>query len=124
MKQKFYSQMSYAEYLQTDHWRRVRKMALEFWGNRCALCNSLKHLNVHHRTYPERGEETLLHVIVLCQDCHDKHHATYEPETDFHPAKIYRCQCCNMIVDDHNMAGYEHDRMSNRGIVTCEQCIK
>jgi len=66
--------MPYKEYLKTEHWQEVRKAALKKAGYKCALCGSTEHLNVHHRTYENRGDEDIKDVIVLCQNCHAKFH--------------------------------------------------
>jgi hypothetical protein len=67
----------YDIYLQTDHWKRVRKEAIERAGHRCQLCN--RHYNeatlqAHHRTYDRRGQEEPGDLTVLCVDCHGKFH--------------------------------------------------
>jgi 5-methylcytosine-specific restriction endonuclease McrA len=67
--------MPYPEYLQTEHWHKVRDRALRRAGYRCQLGASHKgKLHVHHRTYENRGCEEDKDVIVLCEDCHAKHH--------------------------------------------------
>ncbi len=65
---------SYEDYLQSDVWQRTRDLALEYYGERCCLCNSADNLNVHHRTYERRGNERLVDLIVLCRDCHASYH--------------------------------------------------
>lgn len=70
----FLKTIPYAEYLKTDHWQSVRKIALEHAGNKCEVCNSPRKLQVHHRTYENRGKETLSDVIVLCAGCHGLFH--------------------------------------------------
>lgn len=66
--------MPYADYLQTDHWKKMRTGALERSGNRCQICNSPSTLSVHHRTYERRGNENPEDLIVLCQSCHQLFH--------------------------------------------------
>ncbi len=66
--------MPYREYLQTDHWQALRKRMLKRAGYRCQLCNSEGRLHVHHRTYENRGNESYSDLIVLCPNCHAKHH--------------------------------------------------
>ena len=64
--------MTYAEYLQTDHWRETRAAALECAGGRCALCDRTGlPLDVHHRTYQRIGEELPEDLAVLHNDCHE-----------------------------------------------------
>lgn len=64
----------YGLYLQTEHWRNLRKSVLERDGRTCRHCGSGKHLRVHHITYARRGFEKLEDLITLCEDCHDKIH--------------------------------------------------
>lgn len=67
--------MPYGEYLQTDHWQRIRTGALRRAGYRCATCNaSGVTLDVHHRTYERRGQEYASDVIALCRQCHSRFH--------------------------------------------------
>jgi len=66
--------MPYGEYLQTDEWQETRRKALKRAQFKCQLCNSGGQLNVHHRTYERRGEEDYTDLIVLCKNCHSKHH--------------------------------------------------
>ncbi len=68
--------ISYAEYLLTDHWKKVRDIAVERDGYRCKLCTKAEGLQVHHSTYEHRGEEEdyLEDLITLCGDCHAKFH--------------------------------------------------
>lgn len=71
--------MPYSEYLQSDHWKGLRIKALKKSNFRCQLCNTkTKVLNVHHNTYERRGEEELSDLIVLCEDCHKRHHGINE----------------------------------------------
>lgn len=63
--------MPYDEYLKTEHWKRFSNEAVKFARYRCELCNKDHvRLNVHHKTYENRGRETFNDVIVLCDECH------------------------------------------------------
>lgn len=64
----------YQAYLQTEHWLTIRHAALGRALFACALCNSRKDLQVHHRCYDHLGEEYDSDTIVLCAECHTKHH--------------------------------------------------
>ncbi len=70
------STLPYNEYLHTRHWWLVRHAALQRANHRCQLCNSMNHLQVHHRTYERRGAERDDDVIVLCDTCHTRFHMT------------------------------------------------
>jgi hypothetical protein len=73
--------VTYAEYLQTPHWRSLRAWALERAGNRCQLCGSAKELEVHHNTYERLGCEWPSDLVVLCDPCHERHSlAMRQPE--------------------------------------------
>lgn len=69
--------MPYAEYLQTEHWQRVRRMKLNRADHRCEKCRATKYLHVHHKTYEHRGMEDyhLNDLMVLCDICHRLEHA-------------------------------------------------
>ena len=65
----------YHEYLKSDAWLARRDACLEFWGNRCALCNEgFMQMEVHHRTYERVGNEVPTDLIALCSPCHKKMH--------------------------------------------------
>lgn len=66
--------MPYKSYLKTEHWQHFRKEVIEHYDGKCAVCNSEKDLNVHHRSYKNRGRETFNDVVLLCRDCHSKIH--------------------------------------------------
>lgn len=64
----------YEEYLQTDHWLHFRNEALKWAQNKCQICGEIYNLNIHHKTYENKGRETFNDVTVLCRDCHEKLH--------------------------------------------------
>ena len=67
--------MDYKEYVKTDHWQQFRIKAIEYAGHACQLCGAKDAvLQVHHKTYVNRGCETLNDVDVLCRACHDLQH--------------------------------------------------
>ncbi len=68
------SKLPYPEYLQTDHWKRIRAWALRQAGYRCQICHTKKTLHTHHRTYERLGSERLSDLTVLCRACHERHH--------------------------------------------------
>lgn len=67
--------LPYADYLKTEHWQTVRRLAMERADWRCQLCDS-EGAEVHHRTYVRRGCELLRDLVVLCPACHGRHHGT------------------------------------------------
>jgi 5-methylcytosine-specific restriction endonuclease McrA len=66
--------MPYREYLRSTAWSDTREVMLLEAENRCQLCDSDRRLQVHHRTYERRGAELLSDLIVLCRECHARHH--------------------------------------------------
>lgn len=66
--------MPYKDYLQTDHWKTLRKRKLKQARYKCQICSSKEDLNVHHNTYENRGCEEDEDLVVLCKQCHEKFH--------------------------------------------------
>ena len=66
--------LPYNEYLQTEYWKKLRLQILERALYKCELCYSSNKLNVHHKTYEQKGEELLTDLICLCNRCHKKFH--------------------------------------------------
>ncbi len=67
--------MPYQEYLKTPEWQETRKRQLRRSDYRCQVCNEGdKILDVHHRTYENKGCEYYSDLIVLCRDCHSTFH--------------------------------------------------
>lgn len=66
--------MPYDLYLTTTEWQDVRYVARRWARERCQVCNQGGWLDVHHRTYENRGDEYLADLIVLCRECHQTFH--------------------------------------------------
>jgi 5-methylcytosine-specific restriction endonuclease McrA len=66
--------LPYADYLKTPEWAKTRDATLRRARYRCQLCNTNRHLNVHHRSYESLGDENWNDLIVLCQECHKTFH--------------------------------------------------
>jgi len=106
--------VKYAEYLKSDHWQYVRKVALERAGNRCQVCAAEDALQVHHNNYYNRGDESLFDVVVLCSRCHEVIHQAgivtdlrKEIEDD---QSIRGPELIAMLAAVANRAAYEHVR--------------
>lgn len=69
-----FGRMPYSDYLQTSHWAKVRAAAMKASDGRCALDKRHPAQHVHHRTYERIGLEAADDLIVLCAECHAKHH--------------------------------------------------
>lgn len=70
--------LPYADYLQSQHWFRMRRQAVKKARKRCNRCGSKKQLNVHHKTYDRVGCEMLSDLEVLCRSCHAAEHGIKE----------------------------------------------
>lgn len=67
------ARLPYRLYLKTQHWKRIRALALDRYGDSCVLCNQ-RPVDVHHRTYERLGRERLDDLVVLCDPCHATYH--------------------------------------------------
>ena len=66
--------MPYEAYLKTEHWRATRAAALERAGHSCQVCSRTNDLQVHHRSYANRGAEQPQDLTALCNGCHGTFH--------------------------------------------------
>ena len=64
----------YEDYLNTNHWKALRKRKLGQSRYKCQICASTDKLVVHHNTYENRGCENDADLVVLCDVCHKKFH--------------------------------------------------
>jgi hypothetical protein len=72
--------MTYAEYLQTEHWRILRDSALVRDGLKCVRCNETCGLNVHHKFYRQSWLDTEVSDLeTLCHIHHKIAHGKYKP---------------------------------------------
>lgn len=67
--------LPYDVYLQTRHWRGVRRLLLQWRGRVCEECGATdREVHIHHLTYENLGDEQPGDVQVLCADCHARIH--------------------------------------------------
>ena len=83
----------YAEYLQTDRWKRLSSRCKERDGYVCQLCRQHQRqltvpLCAHHTTYAflnaENEQDELDTLITLCKTCHERLHSAMD-----HPDSLY-----------------------------------
>lgn len=74
--------LPYLIYLESAHWKHIRKIMLRRANYRCQLCNNKDILNVHHRTYKNKGNENYADLIVLCKSCHRTYHQKNKENTN------------------------------------------
>ena len=64
----------YQRYLASRHWQEVRRAMLMRTGA-CQKCGRIDCiLEVHHLTYKRKWRERPEDLMVLCHNCHEKHH--------------------------------------------------
>lgn len=64
----------YELYLQSPEWRERREQLMETVGASCEFCGNEEHLQVHHLSYEDLGQESLQQLAVLCKWCHADWH--------------------------------------------------
>jgi hypothetical protein len=65
----------YDDYIDSDHWKKIRTEALERANYKCQLCGKTHgQLHVHHNNYKNLGNEKPSDLFVLCGYCHSKYH--------------------------------------------------
>lgn len=71
---------SYADYLRSAHWRRIREeYVASKLSERCALCGRDEY-QLHHKSYARLGRELLMDFVALCGQCHSALHRESESE--------------------------------------------
>lgn len=70
------AEMPYRVFLNSTYYQVIKEIVFYDWGYECAVCTSKKNIQVHHRTYVNRGNEHLnmRDLILLCAECHIKQH--------------------------------------------------
>lgn len=71
-------QLTYRQYLLTQHWKDIRLKKLASVDYKCEECKNGQELQVHHRTYINICREKLKDLQVLCSTCHKKQHTEQE----------------------------------------------
>ncbi len=97
----------YAQYLQSEHWERIREEKVEAADRMCERCGEGAKrrgdrwigLNVHHLTYERLGCEELSDLIVLCIHCHEVEHGL-APDTEANRIKIRRRLAVGVVEND------------------------
>lgn len=60
----------YQKYLQSAHWRAIKRDYAKQFKRICYLCASVDNLELHHVTYERIGAELLTDLAYLCENCH------------------------------------------------------
>jgi 5-methylcytosine-specific restriction endonuclease McrA len=86
--------VNYQDYIQSPEWKLRARLARERAHYHCQLCATRGNdhtLQVHHNNYERLGNELDSDLIVLCDDCHSKHHdkvPKWTQSTSFYPSTI------------------------------------
>lgn len=66
---------NYVHSLSSENWKEVRQRILAR-DRKCVKCGSILFLEVHHKTYKNKGNELehLEDLILLCSECHKNEH--------------------------------------------------
>ena len=75
------TQREYRRYLSSARWRKVRAIRRMIDGQKCCVCGSKKGLEVHHKSYRNRGNMGVFGImaevadcVTLCHKCHQREH--------------------------------------------------
>lgn len=73
-----WQKLKYRLYLRSLRWFAIRAMRKAIDNHRCARCGSRKRLQVHHKSYRNKGKGTgvaeLMDCVTLCRRCHRRAH--------------------------------------------------
>ena len=64
---------SYADYLATSYWQRVRVLVMRRDAGKCRQCGNVAD-DVHHKTYRGWFKEKLSDLEAICRQCHANEH--------------------------------------------------
>lgn len=67
----------YKAYLKSDEWKERREFIIDIHWNKCQKCKSKYDLQVHHASYENLYNESLLDLCVLCRECHESYHEQF-----------------------------------------------
>lgn len=65
---------TYLAYIISPEWRKKRVQAFTHYGKKCSKCPMKTHLQVHHLSYKNLGNEPMEDLCILCKGCHQKEH--------------------------------------------------
>lgn len=66
---------AYLDYLESSHWKNLRREAFERDGWKCCRCGSPSRLQGHHKKYgKDLTKRTVKDIETLCENCHNQHH--------------------------------------------------
>lgn len=70
-QERVIAQKGYKYYIAySKRWKAKARACKKRFGYRCAICNSPRNLEAHHRTYRNLFNEKQADLTCLCRDCH------------------------------------------------------
>ena len=72
-----FTKADYKLYLQTSHWKNMRKEVFAIQGSQCRMCGTRKNLQVHHTPAAYKRlfrEDPKRDLSPTCKRCHRKNH--------------------------------------------------
>ena len=72
----------YKDYITSRFWKERKAQFFEKIEKRCAACNSLEDICLHHMMYGVLGKEKDEHLIPLCKGCHEEYHSANGVQQD------------------------------------------
>ena len=86
---------------------KTRKAVYRRDGFRCALCDNIRGLQIHHAVLRSQGGTNHAHnLITLCWKCHAVAHGTIMPEwQEMQPCEVAQA-CLEYVADYYTDLGY------------------
>lgn len=89
---------AYYAYLESAHWRELRKAAFNRDGYKCVFCGSPKKLRGHHLKYRKDFRLcTVDDIQTLCDDCHNALHKKMAAERRANRARSHNRHMIKLI---------------------------
>lgn len=66
---------TYTTFINSVEWAEIRNRFWRTHPRRCAICNTAKHIHLHHMVYTKFGSEKDEDLIALCESHHEDYHA-------------------------------------------------
>jgi 5-methylcytosine-specific restriction endonuclease McrA len=102
---RIHRRLAYGDYMASPEWFALREIWAMDWAARydaepcCLICGAawtLRHGDVHHRSYIRLGHEGRHDLIPLCRTCHDTLHRVLESDRSWR--RLDRAQATDLIV--------------------------
>lgn len=68
---------TYETYINSKAWENRKNRYWQLYPRRCAICDTVKRIHLHHMSYNKLRNEPDEHLIPLCQEHHEQYHRDY-----------------------------------------------